>query len=357
LTTGAALVSNPKLMTTLSSTGHGRIKRATMNDVARLAGVSLKTVSRVVNGEPGVHPGTAQRVLAAIDQLGFRRNLGARNLRRGSSTGTIGVLLEDVANPFYSILTRAVEEVARQYDRQVLTGSSDEDPDRERELALEFCSRRVDGLLMVPAGLRHGYLVPEIHAGLPVVFADRPAGDIVADTVLVDNLGGTVEAVAHLARHGHQRIAFLGDAPNIFTASERLRGFREGCARAGVRFDEELVTMGPHDDRSIREALRRMRTRRPDPATALVTGNNRITVLVLRALAGQVDRPALVGFDDFELADLISPPVTVIAHDTGSLGKAAAELLFARLAGDESPPHRVTMPVRLIARGSGEKRP
>jgi LacI family transcriptional regulator len=268
-----------------------------MNDVARLAGVSLKTVSRVVNGEPGVHPGTAQRVLAAIDQLGFRRNLGARNLRRGSTSGIIGVLLEDVANPFYSVLTRAVEEVARQFGRHVLTGSSDEDQDRERELALEFCSRRVDGLVVVPAGMRHGYLVPEIHAGLPVVFVDRPAGDIVADTVLVDNLGGAVEAVAHLAEHGHQRIAFLGDAPNIFTASERLRGFREGCARAGVRFDDELVAMGPHDEASVRVALRRLADH-PDPATALVTGNNRITVLALRAMAGQVERPALVGFDD-----------------------------------------------------------
>jgi LacI family transcriptional regulator len=327
-----------------------------MNDVARLAGVSLKTVSRVVNGEAGVHPGTAQRVLAAIDQLGFRRNLGARNLRRGSSTGTIGVLLEDVANPFYSMLTRAVEEVARQYGRHVLTGSSDEDPERERELALEFCARRVDGLLVIPAGLRHGYLVPEIHAGLPVVFLDRPAGDIVADTVLVDNLGGAVEAVAHLARHGHRRIAFLGDAPNIFTASERLRGFREGCARAGLRFDEDLVAMGPHDERSISEALRRTADR-PDPATAVVTGNNRITVLVLRVLAGRPDRPALVGFDDFELADLLNPPVSVIAHDTGVLGKAAADLLFTRLAGDDSPPHRVILPVHLIPRGSGEQRP
>jgi LacI family transcriptional regulator len=327
-----------------------------MNDVARLAGVSLKTVSRVVNGEPGVHPGTAQRVVAAIDQLGFRRNLGARNLRRGSSTGTIGVLLEDVANPFYSVLTRAVEEVARQFGRHVLTGSSDEDPERERELALEFCARRVDGLLVIPAGLRHGYLVPEIHAGLPVVFVDRPAGDIVADTVLVDNLEGMVAAVAHLAAHGHRRVAFLGDAPTIFTASERLRGFREGCARADLRFDDELVTMGPHDSGTIRAALRRFADH-PDPATALVTGNNRITVQALRALAGQVERPALVGFDDFELADLLSPPVTVVAHDTGALGKAAAELLFARLAGDDSPPHRVTMPVRLIARGSGEKRP
>jgi LacI family transcriptional regulator len=327
-----------------------------MNDVARLAGVSLKTVSRVVNGEAGVHPSTAGRVLAAIDQLGFRRNLGARNLRRGSSTGTIGVLTEDVANPFYSTLTRAVEEVARQHDRQVLTGSSDEDPERERELALEFCSRRVDGLLIVPAGLRHGYLVPEMHAGLPVVFVDRPAGDIVADTVLVDNLGGGVEAVLHLARQGHRRIAFIGDAPNIFTASERLRGYREGCARAELRFDENLVAMGAPDEVGIAQALHRV-LNGPEPATALITGNNRITVLALRVLAGRAARPALVGFDDFELADLLAPPVSVIAHDTAALGRAAAELLFARLAGDNSPPHRVTMPVRLIARGSGETHP
>jgi LacI family transcriptional regulator len=327
-----------------------------MSDVARLAGVSIKTVSRVVNDEPGVHPATAERVLAAIDQLGFRRNLGARNLRRGSSTGTIGMVLEDVGNPFYSGITRAVEEVARQYGRQVLTGSSDEDPSRERELALEFCARRVDGMLVVPAGMQHGYLVPEMRAGMPVVFLDRPAGDVVADTVLVDNIGGTVLAVRHLAAHGHNRIAFLGDAPDIFTANERLRGFREGCVRAGIRYDEDLVAMGPHDERGIAEVLRRIGEHR-QPATAVVAGNNRITVHLLRVLAGRPNRPALVGFDDFELADLIDPPVTVIAHDASAIGKAAAELLFSRLDGDATPPRRVVLPVRLVPRGSGEMRP
>ncbi|MBB5893911.1 LacI family transcriptional regulator [Kutzneria kofuensis] len=324
--------------------------------MARLAGVSIKTVSRVVNDEPGVHPATAERVLAAIDQLGFRRNLGARNLRRGSSTGTIGMVLEDVGNPFYSGITRAVEEVARQYGRQVLTGSSDEDPGRERELALEFCARRVDGMLVVPAGMQHGYLVPEMRAGMPVVFLDRPAGDVVADTVLVDNIGGTVLAVRHLAAHGHTRIAFLGDAPDIFTANERLRGFREGCVRAGIRYDEDLVAMGPHDERGIAEVLRRIGEHR-QPATAVVAGNNRITVHLLRVLAGRPNRPALVGFDDFELADLLDPPVTVIAHDASAIGKAAAELLFSRLDGDTSPPRRVVLPVRLVPRGSGEMRP
>jgi LacI family transcriptional regulator, galactose operon repressor len=334
-------------MTTLSN--HGGTRRATMHDVARLAGVSLKTVSRVVNAESGVRPDTEQRVRTAIDELGFRRNLGASHLRRGTSTGTIGVLLEDLANPFYATLTRAIEEVARRSGRHVLAGSSDEDPDRERELALDFCSRRVDGLVVVPTGGRHDYLVPEVDAGLPVVCVDRPADDLRADTVLVDNVGGARLAVAHLAAHGHERIAFLGDAPAIHTATERLRGFRAGCATG-------LVAMGPHDEMTVQRTLDDFLDR-PRPATALVTGNNRITVLVLRALAGRRSRPALVGFDDFELADLLSPPVTVISHDTALVGRAAAELLDARIAGDATPVRRVTVPVRLIARGSGETRP
>lgn len=336
-------------MTTLSAPS----RRATMNDVAQLAGVSIKTVSRVVNEESGVNPATAERVLTAIERLGFRRNLSARNLRRGTETGTLGVVLEDLANPFYSTLTRAVEEVARARGRQVLTGSSDEDPDRERELALEFCSRRVDGLIVVPAGPQHEYLAHEIGAGTPVVFVDRPAGDISADTVLVDNLGGAAVAVRHLAAHGHRSIAFLGDSPAIHTAAERLGGFREGCAQAGVPFDPDLISMGPHTAESVAAALGGM----ADRATALVTGNNRITVHVLRALAGRARRPALVGFDDFELADLLDPPITVIAHDTRALGRSAAELLFARLDGDITPPRRLVLPARLLPRGSGEGRP
>lgn len=322
-----------------------------MSDVARLAGVSIKTVSRVVNAEPGVHAETAERVLAAIERLGFRRNIGALNLRRGSSTGTIGLVLEDVANPFYSGITRAAEEVARRHGRQVLTGSSDEDPDRERELSLEFCARRVDGLIVIPAGTRHGYLVPEIASGTPVVFVDRPAGDVVADTVLVDNVAGAAAAVTHLAHHGHRRIAFLGDAPSIFTATERLSGFREGCARAGLPFDERMVAMGPHTPATVAAALDRT------GATAVITGNNRITVLTLRVLAGSTNKPALVGFDDFELADLLDPPVTVVSLDPAELGKAAAELLFARLDGDREPPRRIVLPVRLTPRGSGEVSP
>lgn len=333
------------------NTGPGR--RATMNDVARLAGVSLKTVSRVVNEESGVHERTTGRVLEAIEQLGFRRHLGARNLRQGVATSMVGLLLEDVSNPFYSALTRGAEEVARQYGSRVLTASSDEDPVRARELALEFCARRVDGLLIVPAGREQGYLAEEMRAGTPVVFVDRPAGDVSADTVLLDNVGGTARAFEHLAGYGHHRIGLVGDAPEIYTATERLRGYREGCARAGIPFDEALVAMGPHDEQSVATAVTEMRSADP-PVTALIGGNNRITIALVRALASVPDRLALVGFDDFELADLLDPPVTVISHDAKALGTAAAQRLFARLGGDDSEPGRLILSARLVPRGSGE---
>ncbi|MEY8038745.1 LacI family DNA-binding transcriptional regulator [Saccharopolyspora cebuensis] len=324
-----------------------------MSDVARLAGVSVKTVSRVVNAEAGVQPATAERVSEAIARLGFSRNLGARDLRRGVGTGMVGLVVEDVGNPFYSLLTRAVEEVARARGRRVLTGSSDEDPAGERELVREFCARRVDGLLVVPAGREHGYLRAEIDAGTPVVFVDRPAGDLDADTVLLDDAGGTEQAVHHLVGRGHRRIGFLGDDPAIHTAAERLRGYRSGLHRAGIAADPVLTAMGPHTAESVRAAL----TGPLRPATAVITGNNRITVHLLRVLAGAQRRPALVGFDDFELADLVDPPVTVITHDTRELGRTAAELLFSRLDGDTAPARHLVIPTRLLPRRSGEVSP
>ncbi|WP_372455365.1 LacI family DNA-binding transcriptional regulator [Nonomuraea ceibae] len=322
--------------------------RPTMKDVASAAGVALKTVSRVVNGEPGVHPATADRVRAAIDTLGYSRNESARVLRRGR-TATIGLVIEDVADPFYSSLGRAVEDVSASHGCLLLSGSSSEEPARERELVRTFCARRVDGLIIVPAGADHTYLRPELDAGTPAVFADRPPGPGVdADTVLSDNSGGAALATRHLLAHGHTRIAFLGDDPAIFTANRRLHGYR---AALGDRYDERLVAMRAPDLDSVRADLRRMLAL-DQPPTAVFTGNGRLTVTVLRALAGQP--MALVGFDDFELADLLVPGVTVVAQDPAGMGRTAADLLFRRMAGDTGPSEHPLLPVRLIPRGSGE---
>ncbi|WP_420855865.1 LacI family DNA-binding transcriptional regulator [Thermoactinospora rubra] len=320
--------------------------RPTMKDVAEAAGVALKTVSRVVNGEPGVRPATAERVREAIARLGYRRNESARMLRSGR-TSTIGLVIEDVADPFYSGLSRAVEDAAIRHGCLLLTGSSGEDPARERELVLAFCNRRVDGLIVVPAGDDHAYLRPELEAGVPAVFVDRPPGPgLDADTVLCDNAGGAALAVRHLLAGGHRRIAFLGDSPAIYTATERLRGYRETL---GELFDERLVAMHPPTPESVRADLERMLALE-DPPTALFTGNGRITVTVLRAMCGRW--LPLVGFDDFELADLLSPGVTVVAQDPVGMGRMAADLLFRRIAGDRGPAEHVRLPVRLVVRGS-----
>ncbi|WP_442811346.1 LacI family DNA-binding transcriptional regulator [Streptosporangium sp. NBC_01756] len=322
--------------------------RPTMKDVAAAAGVALKTVSRVVNEEPGVNPATAERVLSAIERLGYRRNESARVLRRGR-TATIGLVIEDVGDPFYSGISRAVEEVALRHGSLVLSGSSGEEPLRERELVLTFCSRRVDGLIIVPAGTDHGYLGPELDAGVAAVFADRPGG-LDVDTVFCDNRNGARTGVTHLIRHGHRRIAFLGDRASIFTAAERLYGYRRALADAGLPADESLVAMGPPEQAG--PALELMLASE-DPPTAVFTGNGRITVAVLRS----GHRLAMVGFDDFELADLLVPGVTVVAQDPSRLGRTAAELLFRRIDGEPGPARRIELPTRLIPRGSGELGP
>ncbi|OEU93801.1 LacI family DNA-binding transcriptional regulator [Streptomyces abyssalis] len=326
-----------------------------MKDVAARAGVGLKTVSRVVNGEAGVSPDTERRVQESITALGFRRNDSARILRKGH-TASIGLVLEDLADPFYAPLSRAVEEVARAHGALLINGSSAEDPEREQELVLALCARRVDGLVIVPASDDHRYLEPEMAAGVATVFVDRPPGNVEADQVLVDSFAGAREGVAHLIAHGHRRVGFIGDVPRIHTAHERIRGYEAAMSGAGLPVHPGWLAPGSTDPGRVRADAERM-LNGPEPVTAVFAGNNRVTVTLVRVLA-ELDRPvALVGFDDFELADMLSPPVTVVAQDPAQLGRTAAGLLFRRLEGAHDPPCLMTHPTTLITRGSGELPP
>ncbi|MFZ3592801.1 LacI family DNA-binding transcriptional regulator [Streptomyces sp. BH104] len=329
--------------------------RPTMKDVAARAGVGLKTVSRVVNAEPGVTEDTERRVQEAIAALGFRRNDSARVLRKGR-TASIGLVLEDLADPFYGPLSRAVEEVARAHGALLINGSSAEDPEREQELVLALCARRVDGLVVIPAGSDHQYLAPEIAAGVATVFVDRPAGKIDADVVLSDNFGGARDGVAHLIARGHRRIGFIGDQPRIHTAVERVRGYRAAMEEAGLAVDDRWVSLGVTEPERVRRAAEEMLTG-PDPVTAIFSGNNRVTVTAVRVLS-ELERPvALVGFDDIELGDLLKPGVTVVSQDAAQLGRTAADRLFLQLDGAALPPERIELTTRLIQRGSGELPP
>ena len=321
-----------------------------MRDVAERAGVSLKTVSRVINAEAGVTPATAERVTAAIAELGFERNDLAASLRHGRSSHTLGLVIEDVANPFYSVIAQAVEAVARERGFLLITTSAGEDAERERELVAALLRRRVDALLIVPAGPDHRYLASSTHA----VFLDRPPLGIDADTVLLDDVGGARSAVEHLIAHGHTRIACVADDADLYTMRERITGYRDALQAAGIEPDPALLLTGSSDVAAAQAAVARLLAL-PDRPTAIFTANNRNTVGALHALGDVPDPPALAGFDDFELADLLG--TTVVRADPWKLGEQAAALAFARLDGDERPPITVTIPTELVARGSGERRP
>jgi LacI family transcriptional regulator, galactose operon repressor len=327
-----------------------------MLDVAALAGVALATVSRVVNGKPGVSPAMRARVEAAIERLDYRRNVNASSLRRlDRKTATIGLVLEDVANPFMSALHRAVEDCARERGILVFAGSCDEDSRREQELIGALRARRVDGIIVVPTGNDHSYLLPALRLGTAMVFADRRPGFLDADSVTADDLGAARAAVEHLGSLGHRRIAYLGAALAIGTARDRLQGYLDAMEALGARPEPAHVRPGLVTMEEAESAAAEI-LRAPDPPTAILSGQNYFTIGAIKALRalGLQDEVALVGFDDFALADLLRPAVTVVAHDPAEIGSTAAGLLFRRLDGEASASEHVVCSFELIARGSGE---
>lgn len=328
-----------------------------MRDVADAAGVSLMTVSRVVNAEPGVLPETAARVERAIRRLGYQRNDAARQLRRkGQLTQTIGLLVDDLANPFFSALARAVEDDARLRSYVVLIGSSNDDLRREREVISAFSSRRVDGLIVVPVGGNHRFLKSQLALGTKVVCVDRPAENLTVDTVVVDNRNGAHNAVGHLLDQGHRRVAFLGERRSIWTLQERFAGFTWAFNDRGLRADPELIRHDLHTSQDAAAATVKLLTG-SEPPTAILAANDVITMGAVEGMAELSHQVALIGFDEFALASRLDPPITVVAQDPVALGATAAQLLFARIGGDTSPPRDIVLRTRLVVRGSGEIAP
>lgn len=323
-----------------------------MREVAAVAGVSFKTVSRVMNGEPNVAPDTAHRVREAATDLGYVLHQQASELRRrDGATRAIGLLLADVGNSFDSQVNAAVERVAKEAGLMTLAASTEDDPDVELETLRAFLGRRIDGLVISTIREEHGLLAREVERGWPVVFVDRAVDDIDCDVVTVDNRGGTRDAVRHLRAHGHRRIAFLGNRLAIRTSQERLAGFDDetGGDPDCVRITDLSIE---HDVAAAVEDL----LARPDAPTALVSARNDISMATMRTLQrlGLQHTTALIGFDDVPLADLVAPGLSVVAQDPEAVGREGARRLIARLEGDDAPARHVVLPTTLIPRGSGE---
>jgi LacI family transcriptional regulator len=321
-----------------------------MVDVAREAGVALRTVSRVVNDDATVGEALAQRVREAVAALGFQPDERARQLRSGR-TGTIGAAVRNISDA-HPVL-KSIDDSARAAGLTVVTMSTEDDEDRERDAVLSMTRRRMDGIIIEPIAENHQYLKPEIDSGLPVVAFDRPATGVETDAVLSDNRGGIETAFAHLYRQGHRRIAYIGDDERIYTGRERAVAFRDSLRAYGLAVDG-LVRPGPVEPERIAAALASVQGGR-SPATALITGNACTTIAVIRALGPGFGALALVGFDDFPLADLLHPALTVVAQGVVEIGRTTVDLFRARLADPSRPVQTVTVPTTLVVRGSGER--
>jgi LacI family transcriptional regulator len=328
--------------------------RPTLRQVAALSGVSLKTASRVLNGEQYVAEATAAKVRAAAAQLGFRLNVIARELRAGARSTSVGLIIGDVSNPFYSRIARGAERRLRVEGLQLITASSDEDPQLEHTLVSGMLERRVSAMLIVTSATDHAYLEVERRLGMPVAFVDRPPTDIVADTIVLDNTAGAQQAVEHLLRQKHRRIGLVGDLSRLSTHRERVAAFENAMTAAGIANWRKYVRSDSHDVATAERAVRELLDLVPAP-TALFTTNNRITIGALRALRDRPDPPALVGFDDFDLADVLG--TTVVAHDMTAIGREAARLAHQRISGFTGPARTIVMATSIIARGSGERPP
>ncbi|MET8228212.1 LacI family DNA-binding transcriptional regulator [Streptomyces sp. NPDC005301] len=331
-------------------------RRPTLADVAREVGVSAKTVSRVLNEDGPASAKTREQVLAAVAKLGFQPNLMARNIRVGGPDTTIGLVIPDLGNPFFGAVARSIEDTVRDRGLTLLMGSSADDPDRERALTDKFLARRVSILMVVPSvGADHSHLKTHRTQGLPIIFLDRPGVGLSTDSVVTSNRAGAQDGVAHLIAHGHRRIGFVGDLPTkLYTRRERLTGYRAALQEAGLPYDRSLVT-DAHDQHGASAATSRLLDL-ADPPTALFAGNNIVALGIVTELARNKRKDvAVVAFDDIELAEALEPALTVVAQNPEEIGRTAATTALARLDGDRSRARSITVPTRLIIRGSGEQ--
>lgn len=330
----------------------------TMRDVANRAGVSTMTVSRVLKRDTRVSEDTQRRVLTAVDDLGYRLNATARSLRLGGS-GMIGLIVTNLANPFYSRLALGVQEVASEHGLSMLLSNTGEQLDRERGLVEDLASRQVAGMIVVPAGGSHSHLTPAALRDMPVVLASRPPSGMEADCVLVDDFGGARDATARLIAAGHRRIGFLGNPPAIHTGAERYRGYRAAHEDAGLEPDDRLVRRGPADVATAEQAALGLLapagpTGTGTAPTALFCTNNRLTQGAIRAVRALELPVALAGFDDFDLADVLGMPLTIVSYDADEMGRQAARLLIDRINGGPAaarPPRRTVLPTHVLRYG------
>ena len=334
----------------------------TMRDVARVAGVSAKTVSRVFNDDPHVAEETRERVRWAMQKLHYVPNLLARSFRAGADAA-VGLAVPDIADPFFAAMTGSIEvDLVGRGMAVVITslfqgGSRVQSAERECSALEALLRRQISGLIVACVSADQSYLAPW-QERTPMVFVDRAPKGLSGVYVIEDDLGGAREAVTHLASHGHRRVAFFGVTTPVTTTRRRLKGYRSAVAENGLDTSPDLICMPAESPgEAAAELVKRLAA--PNAPTAVFSSNIPCTMALVQALH-QEERTdvAVVGFGDFPMAAALTPAVTVLDQNPAELGHIAVERLLARIEEPHAEPRRRTvLPVRLIPRGSGELRP
>ncbi|MFJ2950261.1 LacI family DNA-binding transcriptional regulator [Streptomyces sp. NPDC087226] len=333
---------------------------ATMADVARSAGVSVATVSHVLNDTRPVLPHTRQAVLDAIDELGYTPNTLARSLVT-SRTRSIGLAVSAISNPYFTEILQGVEAEALQHGYSLLIADPHDDPAHERKVVQLLHERRVEGMIIAPSAQPGELLAYLGRHRVPAVFLDRlvdlpPDGDAPRfDQICAESTEPTARLVTHLAGLGHRRIALVAGRPGLSTTAERITGYRHGLAASGLPYDERLLVHGHSESAGAERATTELLSLGSRP-TALVTANNAMTIGALRALrAHGLSVPAdiaLCCFDDFAWADLFTPRLTAIAQPSRDIGARAVRVLLDRLAAPDRPARTERLPCAFVHRTS-----
>lgn len=352
---------------------------ATMVDVAQRAGVSTATVSHVLNDTRPVRPATRQAVLEAMDALGYTPNTLARSLVT-SRTRSIGLAVSAISNPYFTEILQGVEAGALEHGYGLLIADPHDDPEHERKVVQLLHERRVDGMIVAPSADPDELLAYLGKHDVPTVFLDRlvetptdTSAGIPAETpdddssgaphgtsfrfdqVCTENAEPMAQLVTHLAELGHKRIGLVAGLPGLSTTTERISGYRHGLANAGLPYDERLVAHGDSQSAAAERATHALLSLAAPPS-ALVTGNNAMTIGALRALRERglsvPDDLALCCFDDFAWADLFTPRLTAISQPSKDIGAQAVRLLLERLASPSRPGRTVRLPSTLVHRTS-----
>lgn len=330
----------------------------TIKDVARLAGVSISTVSAALNNKPGVGEDTRFRIIAVAEKLRYKPNILARGLVTKRSH-TIGLVISDIANPFFTKVVRGIEDIANENNFNLILCNTDENSEKESMYLRVLHGKRVDGLIIAVTRGSGEDVRELLREGISIVLLDRKLNGMKVDSVVVDNIEGSYQAVSHLINLGHRRIGIISGPKSIMTGRDRLEGYLKALRHHDLKVDEELIKEGNFkQDGGYNKACEFVEM--INPPTAIFVANNVMTLGALRALKERnikiPHKMAIIGFDDMDWAPLNYPPLTTVSQPTYVLGTSAAKLLIKRINGKapSKPQEIVLRPKLVIRKSSGE---